>query len=178
MRKRLIKALGVPVLVLYPALVAGALLYEVPISICPLLLVFVAGATAFGAKIRGVWIIALILAACLFFTAEPVFLKLYPVLMNAAVAGIFFSSLFKKPLIAVFAEKMGYTLDDVGNAYTRKATIAWGIFMSANALVALATVFMPLHFWVIYNGGISYLLIGLMMLGEYCVRRKVQCQPR
>lgn len=177
MHKGLLKALTVPVLVLYPALVAGALLYEVPISVCPLLLVFVAGTTAFGAKIRGVWIIALILAAALFFTAEPIFLKLYPVLMNTAVAGIFFSSLFKKPLIAVFAEKMGYVLDDAGHAYTHKATIAWGIFMSANALVSLGTVFTHLHFWAIYNGGISYLLIGLMMLGEYCVRRKTQCKP-
>lgn len=169
--KRL-RFLCVPALALYPFAVAGALFSGVPVSVLPLILLCVAGISAFGSALRGVWIVALVCAAALFFTREQIFLKIYPVLMNAAVAGIFATSLLRKPLIEIFAEKTGHVLDDAGRRYTRRATLAWAIFMCANALVSLVTVFLPLSAWTVYNGFISYLLIGAMFAGEFFVRRR------
>lgn len=169
-----VRFLCVPVLALYPFAVAGALFAGVPVNVLPLLLLCVAGISAFGSALRGVWIVALVCAAALFFTREQIFLRIYPVLMNAAVAGIFASSLLRKPLIEIFAEKTGHVLDAAGRRYTRRATLAWAIFMSANALVSLATVFLPLSAWTIYNGFVSYLLIGAMFAGEFLVRRRAE----
>lgn len=170
-----LKAFCVPAFFLYPFLVAGALFFDLPVKFLPLILVFAAGVSAVGSGFRWLWLIGAASAVALFFTEESVFLKLYPVLMNAAVAGIFAASLAGTPLIAVFAKKMGYELNDAAERnYARKATLAWAVFMTANALVSLATVFLPLSVWTVYNGGISYVLIGLMMCGEYVVRRKVQ----
>lgn len=103
---------------------------------------------------------------------DPVFLLFYPVAVNALFAWAFFSSLRGKPLIQTFAEKMGYTLDDKGRAYTRKATVAWGCFNLANGTIALVTVFLPIAVWTLYNGLIANILIGCMFAGEYLVRRK------
>lgn len=166
--------LSVPALVAYPFLVAGAFFFGLEPKFFPLLLIFAACVSAVGAGFRWLWLVGASLAAALFFTDEAVLLRLYPVLMNAAVATIFAVSLFRKPLIEFFAEKMGHELDDAARAYTRKATLAWAIFMTANTLVSLATVFLPLNVWTIYNGGISYALIGLMAAAEFFVRRKVQ----
>ena len=172
---RVLKIAAVPAIVLYPFLVAGALFSGLPTTYLPLLLVFAAGACAFGNPMFcGLWLVGAGSAAALFFTDETVFLRLYPVLMNAAVGGIFAASLFGKPLLEIFAEKAGYALDAAGRRYARKATLAWAIFMAANTLVALATVFLPLSVWTIYNGGVSYALIGLMFAGEYCVRRRAR----
>ncbi|MGN0860818.1 MAG: hypothetical protein ACI4P3_02855 [Candidatus Spyradosoma sp.] len=171
---RFFRALAVPAFVAYPFLVAGALFLGLEPKLLPLLLVFAAGVTAFGSGFRRLWIVGAGLAAALFFTDETVFLRLYPVLMNAAVACAFAASLFGRPLVEIFAEKMGHELDEAGRAYTRKATLAWAIFMGANTLVSLVTVFLPLSVWTIYNGGISYALIGLMAAGEFLVRRRAR----
>jgi uncharacterized membrane protein len=39
-----------------------------------------------------------------------------------------------------------------------------------NAFVALCTVFLSRETWVLYNGLISYLIIGSIMAGEYGYR--------
>ena len=100
------------------------------------------------------------------------FLKIYPVCMNFLVCMGFFMSLKDIPLIAVFAQKMGHPMTPKVKAYTRKATIAWGIFMAINTLISFVTVFLPLSFWMIYNGFVSYILIGSMFAGEYFVRQR------
>ena len=44
-----------------------------------------------------------------------------------------------------------------------------------NALIALATVlFAPMNVWVLYNGVISYVLMGMLMLGEFLLRKRHQ----
>lgn len=172
--RKILRFVCVPALAIYPFAVAGALFSGVPVSALPLLLVLVAAISAFGSTLRGVWLVALTCAAALFFTQKEIFLRLYPVLMNAAVAGIFASSLFRKPLIEIFAEKTGRVLDAAGKRYTRRATLAWTVFMAANTLISLATVFLSLRVWTVYNGFVSYLLIGAMFAAEFLVRRRVE----
>ena len=180
MRKAL-KIAAAALLILYPFFVAAALFHGVPANVLALGLVFVAGLVGFSPtlKIRGLWLVAAISATALFFTGNEIFLKIYPVLMNCAVAAIFGFSLLKKPLVEIFAERMHVALDERARAYTRKATLAWTIFLGANAAVSLATVFAPLAVWTLYNGFISYCLIGLMMLGEFLIRKKAMaCATR
>lgn len=100
----------------------------------------------------------------------------YPVWMNTLVAAVFAVSLKQTPLIAVFAAQMGVELDDKGRRYAKRLTLIWALFMSTLALMALATVFGPLWLWTVFNGGVSYGLIGLLMAGELIVRRRVMCR--
>ena len=108
---------------------------------------------------------------------QEIFLKFYPVLMNATVCAIFTLSLYKTPLITQFAQKMHKEpLDDKKLTYTRQATKAWAVFMFINTIVSFVTVFLSNAIWTIYNGFISYILIGLMMLSEYIIRKgKEKC---
>lgn len=115
--------------------------------------------------------IGLTLCFLIFVFNQDIFLKIYPVLMNGAICSVFAISLTRTPLITKYAEKMHYDLDEPAKKYTAKATLAWAIFMGYNTLISLITVFMPVKIWVIYNGFISYILIGLMMIGEYITRK-------
>ncbi len=66
-------------------------------------------------------------------------------------------------------------LDEKGVRYTRKVTIVWIGFFIFNAAIASWTVaYGTLEQWTLYNGLISYCLIGLLLGGEYLVRRKVR----
>ena len=54
--------------------------------------------------------------------------------------------------------------------YTRKLTYIWSAFMLINFLFSLATVFMSKEVWTIYNGFISYTLVGIFFGVEYIIR--------
>ena len=57
--------------------------------------------------------------------------------------------------------------------YARKVTVAWSIFFAINGLIALATVLIENKFyWSIYNGAISYALMGFMFAGEFYCRKR------
>ena len=104
------------------------------------------------------------------------FLKLYPVLMNLLFATFFIISLLDghEPVVVKIAGKMGYDMRNCASfSYAKKATIAWSLFLTVNTIVSFITVFMSDTIWMVYNGFISYLLMGIMMLGEYIVRRRV-----
>ena len=67
-------------------------------------------------------------------------------------------------------------LDKNQLTYTRKATVVWAIFMFFNTVISLITVFLSTKIWVLYNGFISYILIGIMMTTEYIIRKgKEKC---
>ena len=60
-------------------------------------------------------------------------------------------------------------------AYCRKVTIVWVLFFVLNGSIAAWTIFFGSDaIWSIYNGGISYILIGTLFAGEFIVRKKVQ----
>ncbi|WP_203249868.1 hypothetical protein [Cysteiniphilum marinum] len=102
-----------------------------------------------------------------------IFIKLYPVAMNLAFLGIFITSLFaKENIIYQFAKKTSrQPLPHFVSAYTRKVTIAWCVFFLLNALVSCySALFSSLHVWTIYNGLISYILIGAFFVCEFVVR--------
>ena len=103
-----------------------------------------------------------------------VWFRLYPVMVVVCVLCAFAASLFRTPLVEVFARRMGERLDGRGVAYCRNVTRAWVAFLTVHLAVTVATVFMSYEAWALYNGCIAYVLMGLMFAGEWIVRRRVR----
>ena len=103
-----------------------------------------------------------------------VWFRLYPVLAVGAFLAAFGLSLLGTPLVERFARRMGEDLDAAGVSYCRSATVAWTVFLSAHFAVTVATLFGPIEAWAVYNGFVAYMLIGLMFLGEFIVRKRVR----
>lgn len=102
--------------------------------------------------------------------------KLYPVLINLGLAGLFLFSLKKNntPVIERIA-RLRENLDERGVRYTRKVTIAWFFFFIFNASVSFWTFYYAdLELWTFYNAFLSYILIGVFFSIEYMIRRQVK----
>ena len=164
----------------YPFMIFYALQQNIAVKFIGIILLMVVIFSFLHNKNKSIFLIGLTLCLFVVFFNQEIFLKLYPVLMNATVGTIFAWSLHKTPLITKFAQKMQKTpLDKNKLIYTRCATIAWTIFMFINTVVSLITVFLSNEIWTLYNGFISYVLIGIMMLSEYIVRQRFKkCSVR
>lgn len=104
-------------------------------------------------------------------------LKLYPVVVNLSFLAVFAYSLVKPPAVVTLIASLKEKLDDKGIAYTQKVTFVWCLFFVLNATIAWLTILSPNPYhWLIYNGLISYLLMGFLMLAEWLVRRYVRAK--
>ena len=101
--------------------------------------------------------------------------KLYPVIVNAMLFGIFAYSLFVPPsAIERIAHMREPHLPPQAIAYTRRVTQIWCGFFAVNGVIAVYTaLYASSAHWSLYNGFVAYILIGLLFAGEYCVRRRV-----
>ena len=107
----------------------------------------------------------------LFYMKRFVFLKFYPPLCNCFLFLVFFISLFtKETVIQKFARACGDKLEKPAWNYTRKVTYIWCIFTFINLLISIWTIFLPDKIWILYNGCISYILVGLLFGIEYIIR--------
>ena len=125
-------------------------------------------------------VIFTILIICLFHFTHWVVVKYYPVVVNFLIFLMFFTSLYQKEtVIQKIARAMEPDIKPKALEYTRKLTYVWAVFTFLNWLVSVATVFMSEAVWALYNGFISYLLIGMFFAVEYIVRirfkRKYDC---
>ena len=104
--------------------------------------------------------------------------RLYPFFMNAAMLVAFLNTLLRPPsMIERFARIREPDLPESGVRYTRKATIAWCVFIFCNGAIALWTaLFADLNLWALYNGVIAYAAMGLMFGAELLVRRGVKAR--
>jgi len=100
----------------------------------------------------------------------------YPVWMNAALLLVFLASLWRKPsVITRLATLMEGSLSEKATAYTEKVTLVWALFFLLNGTISLATaVHGDIELWTLYNGFLSYVLIGLLFVIEWSVRRVVK----
>ncbi len=164
-------------IVAYPFIVFYALKQNIAVKFIGLILLTVIIFSYLRNRNKCLFMTGLLVAFMVILFNQEIFLKIYPVLMNASVCSVFALSLKKTPLITQFAQKMQKKpLNEETVVYTRSATVAWAIFMFLNTLVSLTTVFMSDEIWVLYNGFISYVLIGIMMSAEYIFRKvKQQC---
>ena len=158
--------------VAYPFMIFYALQQNIAVRFLGLVLLLVVIFSFINTKNKYLFILGLALCFLIILFNQEIFLKLYPVLMNISVCAIFALSLKTTPLVTQFAKKMRKEpLDTRTLTYTKNVTMAWAIFMFINTIISLITVFLSNEIWVIYNGFISYILIGLMMLVEYFVRK-------
>jgi len=114
-----------------------------------------------------------VLVLATFIIDAEIAVKIYPVSVSLGFAVVFIHSLIKPPpIIERIARIQDPELSFEGLVYTRKVTLIWIVFFIANALVSAWTaLYEPRETWVIYNGLISYLLIGCLFAGEFAFRR-------
>jgi uncharacterized membrane protein len=130
--------------------------------------------------IGGAW--PLVLAACPLFllvTAlvnETRWLLAYPVFVSLVFFTVFAYSLVHPPTVVEWLARFeDPDLPPKGVVYTRKVTQVWSMFFLVNAAISLVTIWYgDLWLWSLYNGVVFYVLMGLLMVGEMAVRRKVR----
>ena len=111
---------------------------------------------------------------CCFHYTNLIFFKFYPPCANLFIFLLFFSSCFReKTVIQKFALAVNPNLSEEEIKYTRKITYVWAGFTFTNFLISIGTVFMSEMVWAIYNGIISYILVGIVFVVEYIVRRSL-----
>lgn len=117
---------------------------------------------------------------------KKIFLKLYSVVISATMLFVFGSSLFFKPNIifrfACLVDKSikGSSFEAQVNAYCKKVTVVWCVFFILNGSASAFTALYDFgndalndKVWSVYNGGISYVLMGLLFAVEFVVRKMV-----
>lgn len=123
-----------------------------------------------------VWLIAaggaLVLVVATFMFNDGLPLKLYPVLVNMALLGVFALSLWRPPTVIERLARMRHPdLPAEGVRWVTNVTKAWCLFFVLNGGIALWTALSAADgTWALYNGAIAYVLIGAMLCGEWLLR--------
>lgn len=163
------------VLICYPALVYYGLQNYGPRMIAIILLLVVSIRSVITRDHLSVWLwlIALTAAAFSFVSNTPLGLKLYPVLVNATMLAVFSISLFRgATVIERFAKLQEPNLPPEGIKYCRKVTMVWCVFFIFNGILAALTISASDAIWALYNGLISYIIMGALFAGELIVRHR------
>ncbi|MDH5720274.1 MAG: hypothetical protein OEZ13_06580 [Spirochaetia bacterium] len=103
---------------------------------------------------------------------ENIFLRLHPVLISLAFLFSFGYTLIKPPsMVERFARLKDPQLSNDAIAYTKTVTKVWCLFFILNGSAAAYTTFYAsFEVWTIYNGLISYILMGILFITEFIVR--------
>lgn len=104
----------------------------------------------------------------------------YPVAASFSAGILFVKSLIYPPsLIEQFARLSEPQLDNRGVVYTRKVTILWTMYCFSNGFLSGGfSLWGTQDQWVLYNGVISYIIMGTLFMGEYGVRQWVRSRSR
>ena len=113
-------------------------------------------------------------------TQKTIFLKLYSVAISLIFLAAFGSTLFSAPSmvfrLATLMDKTikGSSWEREVERYCFKVTLIWCCFFIVNGCASVWTAFFASdRVWSIYNGGISYVLMGMIFAVEFIVRKKV-----
>jgi uncharacterized membrane protein len=144
-----------------------------------LCLILIARAMFFGVRTYQSWVLigfGLSLWAWAHFSKSSLPLMWYPFAVNITLLVVFFTSLFRPPPIvermARLTQPSGETLPKYAVRYTRKVTEVWCGFFLLNALISAWTVCQQnIKIWTLYNGMVSYLLMGGLFVGEWLYRQ-------
>ena len=115
-----------------------------------------------------------------FATNSALFLKLYPLAVCGTFFFVFAMSLASPPNIifrfATLQDKsiLGSPFKGRVEAYCKKVTLVWLCFFVLNSAAAVWTAFWASErVWAVYNGGVSYIIMGLIFAIEFIVRKRV-----
>jgi uncharacterized membrane protein len=102
--------------------------------------------------------------------------KAYPVAMSLAAAAVFGGTLIAPPsLIEQIARLQEPDLSEEGQAYCRKVTLVWTVWLVLNALIAgLLGWTGQDSAWAIWTGIVAYAVMALLFLGEIAIRRRIR----
>lgn len=170
--RKIIGLIGLFLTIVYPFVIYRLLSMSFPIHYLSLYLLLVILVNFCRVRNYILMSIGIFLIFLLLVSEDRLFLKLYPVLMNGTVCALFLVSLNKKPLVTLFAEKMKQEITPKVLRYTYKVTLYWGIFMLFNTIISALTILCSDFIWAIYNGLISYMLISIAFIIEWCFRRR------
>lgn len=100
----------------------------------------------------------------------------YPVLINGVMLGIFGGSLWQKQsLVERLARLQDPHLPPQAVKYTRQVTKVWcGVFMFNIVVSASLVWWNQIDLWALYTGVIAYVIMGVVMAGEWLIRPKHQ----
>lgn len=103
------------------------------------------------------------------------FMYWYPVMVSILLLLIFGASLFsKQSVIERLARLQHPDLPESGVRYTRCVTQIWCGFFIVNILIISALILGAYwRAWAIYTGVISYMLMGMLLSGEFLYRRLI-----
>ncbi|MFL0796654.1 MAG: hypothetical protein K6L73_04100 [Cellvibrionaceae bacterium] len=183
--KRLLNFVIAGLLILYPALVYFGLQNMKPSDVAWLLLAVISvrliltlkDTKSQGLALSTTGVAAIVLWASALSDSE-LGLKFYPVAINLTLLCIFALSLIKPPsVIERIARLKEPNLPETGVQYTRKVTGIWCVFFTLNGTAALYSTTLSLEAWTLYNGLISYILMGILLGGEM-LYRKIRIQQR
>ena len=139
---------------------------------------WLARALTAGRRPGSLWMAVVAIAFCLLLALfdSPLLLRWYPVLISGFMLALFGLSLkYGPPMVERLARLSEPELPDKAIRYTRQVTIAWCVFFLCNGLLATAlTLWAPLSWWMLYNGLISYGLMGLLFAIEWLLRQRVR----
>ena len=126
-----------------------------------------------------VGLVLLVFSAVAIWRDDLTTLRLYPVLVNLVMLGLFsWTLLFPPSLIERLARLKEPDLPPSGVRYTRRVTQVWcGFFVLNGSIAAYTALYSSLATWTLYNGLISYLLMGTLFGGEFLLRLRIRKQP-
>lgn len=183
--RRLRTAASVALKIAYPVVILAFLRVGSPrfIGVALLALLWLQrwlGAGSIGALLarftRLEWAAALAmtgLSATIAVTDSESLLRAYPIVVNASMLVAFGATLFGggASMIEKFARVRRPELDASAVRYTRRVTQVWCAFFAINGTVSAAYALWGSRAqWALYNGVITYLLIGVLIAGEIAWR--------
>lgn len=165
----------------YPLIVYFGLQFFSPAIVAGVLLLLIATRLLISRNNTAPWVKSSLLGVSILLCLAALFnstflIRFYPVVVSLSFLAVFAFSLYRPPcVIETLARLTDPDLPAQGVRYTVKVTKAWCLFFLTNALIAAYTaVYMSLEHWTLYNGLISYGLIGLMFAVEWLIRVRVK----
>ncbi|TCT16592.1 putative membrane protein [Bibersteinia trehalosi] len=99
----------------------------------------------------------------------------YPIIINGIMLAMFGGSLWQnQTIVERLARLQDPNLPEEGVRYTRKVTQLWcGVFMLNIVISTLLIAAEQFAWWAIYTGVIAYVIMGVVMGGEWLYRKIV-----
>jgi uncharacterized membrane protein len=179
------RAVRVALYPVYPALILGGLHFGSPRVIALILLAVFWLQRMLQARSLSAWIASLTaldwaVVAMLTFgsvltavTDSELALRCYPALVNVGLLVSFSVTLVRPPsMIERFARMHFSEITPRVAAHTRRVTQLWCAMFVLNGVLALYTALAcSREVWAVFNGLISYMLVGTLIVGEWIYRR-------
>lgn len=182
--KLIIQVLTALAVIGYPFAVYFGLNYWGTGVLAPLLIVLFASRLVLArGKLRQLsWLmkafamLGILLALASWLLKQNHWLLYYPVIVSLLLLALFSHSLLNPPpIIERLARLTEPDLPPAGVRYTRKVTQVWCLFFIINGSIALFTcLYGDIALWTLYNGAISYFLMGILMCTEWIIRKTLR----